>query len=133
LWKYGTLLLRARQLGLVEAAHRLLSLALYDCSVNIEFLNTNPIDQRVKTLLPKKDLEKLEENAPIKNLFTLNFIDDYYPNRPPALENFCLFNIYSNFVYVIGNNFLQTLVILLALDMRSLLNAWELKQEQKLR
>jgi hypothetical protein len=101
LWKYGTLLLRARQLGLVEAAHRLLSLSLYNCSVNIEFLNTNPIDQRVKTLLPKNELEKLEENAPIKNLFTLNFIDDYYPNRPTALENFCLFNIYSNFVYVL--------------------------------
>lgn len=98
LWKYGGMLLRTRQLGPVEAGHRLLSLPLYDCSVNIEFLNTNPVDQRVKTLLPKSNLEKVEEDAPVRNLFTKNFIDDYYPHRHPALENYCLFNIYSNFV-----------------------------------
>jgi hypothetical protein len=101
LWKYGNRGLRQRELGLVEAAHRLLSLPLYDCSVNIEFLNTNPPDQRVKTLLPKTKLEKLEEDAPTNDLFSKNFIDDYYPNRPRALEDFCLFNIYSNFVYVL--------------------------------
>jgi hypothetical protein len=93
------MMFRTRQLGQVEAAHRLLSLPLYDCSVNIEYLNTNPVDQRVKTLLPKKELVKLEESAPVKSLFTKNFIDDYYPNRPSALAPFCLFNIYSNFMY----------------------------------
>lgn len=83
-----------RVMGTLEACDRLYGHHLYSCDLNIMFLNTNANESRTRCL---KTLKELQANNEDESAFRTNFVDDYYPNRPKVLENFSLFNLFSNF------------------------------------
>jgi len=81
---YQTTLTR-RVMGKIEAVSRNRGDPIYAFDLNIEFLNTKAL------------FDKLQPGeSPLKT----NFVNDYYVARPASLEKFSLFNIFSNFKYV---------------------------------
>lgn len=69
-----------------EAAYNILGLHMSEASVSTIFINTFPVDQRVKIVKSKNELQKL---SPSSNDIFVQSVIDHYQNRPDVLEDMC--------------------------------------------
>jgi hypothetical protein len=94
---YALLSFKNREVGAIEVAHKLLGYSSCEASCKIEWLNTSMKNDRNRRLKEKKDIELLEPDS--TSIYHNNILDNYYPNRPTALENMCLYDFASNYEY----------------------------------
>lgn len=70
-----------------EAAYHCLSIPLSKSSRGFVYVNTSPINERVKILKPKNQLEGLADES--RDIFKISIFDKY-ARRPMELEEICL-------------------------------------------
>ena len=86
-----------REVGIYEVADKLLGYSLYEFSDAIKWLSTYPSVDRKRRLKTHKEIELLVGDD--KNVYHKNLLDDYYPNRPDALNQTCLYSFDSWYEY----------------------------------
>jgi hypothetical protein len=84
---------KSREIGIYEAADKLLGFNMYQFSTKVEYLNALPKVQRYKSVKSYKEIKNLDDGD--KNIYNSNVIDDHYPNRPTQLESMCLFQFFQ--------------------------------------
>jgi hypothetical protein len=80
-----------------EACDKLSGRPLHKCNVAVKFMNTNAPQHRRRKLITRQKLESLEEKS--TNIFTNNFIDTYYPQRPDSLKLKSMFHVFTWYEY----------------------------------
>lgn len=86
-------LFRSREVGHYEACDKVSGHPLHKSNANVAFLNTNAKKLRRRKLISKKELDGLDANS--KSFVKNSFVDTYYPNRPPELENKSLYFMFT--------------------------------------
>uniref|UniRef100_A0A914VPN6 ATP-dependent DNA helicase n=1 Tax=Plectus sambesii TaxID=2011161 RepID=A0A914VPN6_9BILA len=86
-------LFRSREVGHYEACDKVSGHPLHKSNANVAFLNTNAKKLWRRKLIGKKELDGLDANS--KSFVKNSFVDTYYPNRPPELENKSLYFMFT--------------------------------------
>lgn len=86
---------KTREIGIYEAADRLNGRASCEGSDQITYLNPIEAKDRPRKLKKFSDIKKLKEND--TDIFHHIVIDNYYPNRPIALETLCLYDFVTDY------------------------------------
>uniref|UniRef100_A0A914WWH4 Helitron helicase-like domain-containing protein n=1 Tax=Plectus sambesii TaxID=2011161 RepID=A0A914WWH4_9BILA len=86
-------LFRSREVGHYEACDKVSGHPLHKSNVNVTFLNTNAKKLWRRKLISKKELDGLDANS--KSFVKNSFVDTYYLNRPPELENKSLYFMFT--------------------------------------
>ena len=90
LLRIGCCVLRTRQQNAHEESYKLLNLDLVTMSCKVVYLNTNEPDKRFIVLKLKSERHCLSPDS--TDVFVPALIQHYH-NRPPTLENCCLFSV----------------------------------------
>ena len=99
LYKFGIKSLRTRECGLYEASDLLLGDHLCEKSDTVQFVSTDMPHKRRRRVKKHKELkEMLETNPDSDTLFEPNLLDDFYPKRPEALKDVCLYDFVKFYV-----------------------------------
>lgn len=85
--KIGNVFINSNVLSAQEEVYHCLSMPLTRCSSGEIYINTIPIDQRVRMLKSKSDLEKLNDDS--NDIFYSNIFEKY-SKRDISLETICL-------------------------------------------
>lgn len=89
---------KTREIGIYEAADRLNGRASCEGSDEITYLNPIEASARPRKLKKFSEIKKLQTND--SNIFHTNVIDTYYPNRPQALVDMCLYDFVSQYDFI---------------------------------
>ena len=101
LWSFGIRSLRFRECGLYEASDLLLGDHLTEKSDTVKWVDACMPHKRSRRLKNHKALQELANHNPhSQNIFENNVLDTFYPQRPPALENVCLYDFIANYEFV---------------------------------
>ena len=92
--KLGAVFLKNREVSAQEAAMRILSLPMKRLSRNIEFINTDSLENRTAILKPKSVIEAMDDDD--EDIFQRNILSRYAA-RPVNLENLCLASFAANY------------------------------------
>jgi len=93
LYKFGIKSLRTRECGLYEASDLLLGDHLCEKSETVQFVSTNMPHKRRRRIKKHKELKEMLETDPDSDkIFEENLLDDFYPKRPEALKDVCLYD-----------------------------------------
>jgi len=91
-YKFGVKSLHKRECGLYKAANLLLGDHLCEKSETVQFVSTDMSHKRKRRVKKHKELKEILEMDPDRNdLFEQNLLDDFYPKRPEALKDVCLY------------------------------------------
>ena len=98
LYKFGIKSLPTRECGLYEAFGLLLGDDLCEKSDTIQFVSTD-MPHKWRRVKKYKELKEMLETDPDSDTpFEPNLLDDFYPKRPEALKNVCLYDFVKFYV-----------------------------------
>ena len=93
LWSFGVRSLRSRECGLYEAADILLGDHLSEKSDTVQWIYVEKPEKRKVRVKKYQELQQLAESNPDSNdLYQANLVDNFYPTRPAALKDVCLYD-----------------------------------------
>ena len=93
LWSFGVRSLCSRECGLYEASDLLLGDHLFQKSDTVQWIAVEKPEKRKVRVKKYQELKQLAESDPDSNeLYQANLLDNFYPNRPPALHDVCLYD-----------------------------------------
>ena len=96
LFSFGVKCLRSRECGLYEASDLLLGDHLHEKSVTVQWVSVAMPKDRKRRLKKYSDLQQLAATDPdSENVYCDNLYNTYYPQRPAALEDVCLYDFCS--------------------------------------
>ena len=100
LFSFGVKCLRSRECGLYEASDLLLGDHLHEKSVTVQWVSVAMPKDRKRRLKKYSDLQQLAATDPDSdNVYCDNLYNTYYPQRPAALEDVCLYDFVANYDY----------------------------------
>ncbi|CAF1017803.1 unnamed protein product [Brachionus calyciflorus] len=85
-----------REISSPEVCAKLLGYDLYNFSDQIKYLNVHRKSERKRRLKSFNFIKTLPEES--NDIFFINIIDNYYPNRPDRIENISLYEFASNYI-----------------------------------
>ncbi|CAH1107057.1 unnamed protein product [Psylliodes chrysocephalus] len=98
--KLGNLFLKSSEVSVQEAAYHVCGLRLTNSSRSDVFVNTFPIDKRVRVAKGKAALREMD--AACTDVFERNILDRYV-ERPDSLETLCLARFATEFTFFSKN------------------------------
>ena len=99
LFKLGVKSLRTQECGLYEASDLLFGDHLCEKSKTVQFVSTDMPHKRRRRVKKHKELrEMLQIDPDCNRLFEQNLLDDFYPKRPEALKDVCLYDFVKWYV-----------------------------------
>ena len=100
LFSFGVKCLCSRECGLYEASDLLLGDHLHEKSVTVQWVSVAMPKDRKRRLKKYSDLQQLAATDPDSdNVYCDNLYNTYYPQRPAALEDVCLYDFVANYDY----------------------------------
>jgi hypothetical protein len=98
LWSFGIRSLRFRECGLYEASDLLLGDHLTEKSATVKWVDISMPHKRSRRLKDHKVLQEMAKHNPnSQTVFEDNVVDTFYPQRPSALDNVCLYDFVANY------------------------------------
>ena len=100
LWSFGIRSLRFRECGLYEASDLLLGDHLTEKSDTVKWVDVSVPHKRSHRLKDNKVLQDMAKRDPNdRAIFENNVVDTFYPQRPAALEDVCLYDFIAQYEF----------------------------------
>ena len=100
LWSFGIRSLRFRECGLYEASDLLPGDHLTEKSNTVKWVDVCMPHKRSRRLKNHKVLQEMARHNPISEyIFEDNVLDTFYPQRPAALEDVCLYDFVAKYEF----------------------------------
>ena len=100
LWSFGIHFLRSRECGLYEAGDLLLGDHLTEKSDTMKWVNVTMPHKRSRRLKDHRVLQDMAKANPDSNdIFEGNLLENFYLERPDAMEDVCLYDFVSKYDY----------------------------------